>query len=907
MINKKLFLFFLICTLSNTFIRATLKKKAVRNNISKSLYEPLSESFNLAMLSSNKDDDLELQSLINPVEQNIDHKYIDETIPASASNSIIIPEKNEYISPAKEPVQSTAIMPIQSESIPFAFTDNSSDIPLELRSEIKNPDDEMADALQVLNARREESIEFHFENAGLDTLISQIEAIFNITFITDDVIIPETGKTAKATLKGNKITFKTHKPLNKDGAWSLFTTFLDISKFAIVPMGEKNIYRIQPVAQAERSAIRSFIGVDSEELPASDEIIRYVYFIKNSTVEAITSIVKTLKSAAAPMIELKEHKAFLLTDKAYNIRVLMQIVKELDQTTRPQSMSVLKLQRSDAQKVKELYESLINPDQQAAKTRVFRPQQKQSSLYFPEDMKIIAERRTNTLILLGPQDAIKKVEEFIIKYVDIDLEQPYSPLHVIELKYANAAAIADILREVTKFGDSNPAAKASGGVRGGDKFLKKMSFVAEENTNRLIVRGDYEDFLQVKEIVEKLDAQQAQVAIEILILDMADSEKKQLGAQIRSKVPGTDSILGNNVQFQTSGLFAGSSTGAGIVENTNSNLGATKLLGNLISLVTGNGAGAGNTIINLGHDAFGVWGIFQMLQTITNVHVISNPFLMATNKTEAVVKLGTTRRVVTSVVQGNTPISGQGDQEATLTVTITPQINSDGMITLDYNIDIVDFTNPTNPTDAATAVKKIKSKAVVADQEILALGGLVRNQFNVNMSKTPILGDIPVLGWFFKNKNKAVQKQNLLILVSTRIIPAGEVVNNTFDPFSEERYKKLQYMNNTEMSASDKRDPIHHMFFEHKKSDSLIEDFIFERGRETSSKRKSRQARLRTKKQKHMQQKKQSHETTKKSLQKLPAIKSKDEINNSFENQKPIMVQQSINIPTPSLQTEVRV
>ena len=199
-----------------------------------------------------------------------------------------------------------------------------------------------------------------------------------------------------------------------------------------------------------------------------------------------------------------------------------------------------------------------------------------------------------------------------------------------------------------------------------------------------------------------------------------DTENKQLGAQLRSKVPGTDSLLGKNVQFQTSGLFAGSSVGSGIVQNINSNLGATKLLGNLISLVTG--AGPGNTIINLGHDAYGVWGIFQMLQTISNVHVLSNPFITATNKTEAIVKLGTTRRVVTSVVQGNTPIPGQGDYPACLTVTITPQINSDGMITLDYTVEIIDFTNPTNPTDAATSVKKVKSFAVVADQEILALG-----------------------------------------------------------------------------------------------------------------------------------------------------------------------------------------
>lgn len=870
MINKKVYsLIFFVCIAVVSSLHATLKKKGTRNSITRSLYQDAPQHFNIAMLDSQYQEPMQEQEIYNDADA--------LTSNDTPSQSVVEQEKKEHV--AQNP-----ILPVEPENQAFAFSDNSSDIPLELRTEVKNPDDEMADALEVLNARKEESIEFHFENASLETLIQQIKNIFNVTFITDDAITSEPPKQGKTTIKGHKITFKTHKPLSRDAAWSLFTTFLEISGFTIIPMPELGMYRIQPIAQAEKGPIRSFIGTDPEELPSSDEIIRYVYFIKNSTLETITKVVNSLKSKSAPAIELKEHKAFLVTDKAYNIRVLMQIVKELDQTTRPQSMSVLKLHRADAQQVKDLYESLINPDQQAAKTRVFRPQQKTSSLYFPEDMKIIAEKRTNTLILLGPQDAIKKVEEFIVKYIDIDLEQPYSPLHVVELKYANAAAVADILKEVTKFGEETQAGR-SGGVRGGDKFLKPMSFVAEEATNRLIVRGDYEDFLQVKEsIIDKLDEQQPQVAIEVLILDMQDIDTKQLGAQIRSKVPGTNSLLGQNVQFQTSGLFAGNTTGAGIVQNITSNLGATKLLGNLISLVTG--AGPGNTVLSLGHDGYGVWGVFQMLQTISNIHVVSNPFLVTTNKTKAVVSLGTTRRVVTGVVQGNTPIASQGDQKAALEVKITPQINSDGMISLDFEVNITEFTNPTNPTDASTSIKLVKSNAVVADQEILALGGLVRNKFSTNISKTPFFGDIPLLGWLFKNKSKAVQKQNLLILISARIVRPDENIKSNLNHFTTERHNALQVMSQSEVSQSDNRDPIHTMFFNKNKSDSMVEDFIFDRGKIAHVKQRERKKERRAKRDLVKQEK----AAAKRSPRPVTRSQKKQEINLPLENEKAMMV-----------------
>src|SRR5205814_753643 len=78
----------------------------------------------------------------------------------------------------------------------------------------------------------EDSIEFNFEHADLPNFITQIEEIFEVTFISDDALQPLPQ--GKKTMKGNKISFKTHAPLSKKEAWNLFLSFLDIAGFAVI-------------------------------------------------------------------------------------------------------------------------------------------------------------------------------------------------------------------------------------------------------------------------------------------------------------------------------------------------------------------------------------------------------------------------------------------------------------------------------------------------------------------------------------------------------------------------------------------------------------------------------------------------------------------------------------------------
>lgn len=679
----------------------------------------------------------------------------------------------------------------------------------------------------------EDRIELYFENADLEQFLIQIEHIFEITFIRDDLIspLPESTK----TIKGTKISFRTHEPMSRQQAWNLFVTFLRLAGFAIVQEASPRLYRISTLESAKRSPLPTYIGTDSTELPDNDQLIRYIYFVENSPLETILRIIDSLKSTTGTLVPLTDLKAFLLIDQSYNIKSLMRIVKELDRVNMPQAMSVLKLHRADASDVEALYKSLAPQEDRSIVNRL-TARKKSTAYYFPENTRVIAERRTNALILLGAPDAIKRIEQFIMEHIDVERDAPYDLLQVHPIKYANAKTIAEILNAVTQFGKETEAGKV-GGVRSGNKFLSNMSFTPEEKTNQLIISGDYEDYLRVKPIIEQLDREAAQVAIEVLILSVDMTDARELGAQLRSNQNNGYGLLGNNIKFQTTGMRAGGPA-KGVVENS-SGSGSTRLLGDLINLLVG--APAGNTAVSLGQDAFGVWGVLDALQTITNTEILANPFLVATNKTKAWVSNGEKRRVVTATVIGTSPTQTLGDDLAELKVEATPQVNSDGMIVLQLHVELSAFTSPaTDNVNVQKTIKEIITETIVADREVLALGGLIQNTIDNNLSKTPILADIPILGWLFKNKRKEEDKSTLLILVSAHIIEPNS--EEQVRQFTQERIRDYQGMLSPLESVAENRDPVHRYFFasDQNSNANAIDDFLFRRRNQHNNKKKKR-------------------------------------------------------------------
>ena len=446
----------------------------------------------------------------------------------------------------------------------------------------------------------------------------------------------------------------------------------------------------------------------------------------------------------------------------------------------------------------------------------------QTLSYFTPGTRVIPEPRTNTLIILGTETAVRKIEDFILKEIDKEIEKPYAPIHVYELKHLQAKNIAKLLSDAVQFQKNSEAAKA-GGVRDEDKFMKPVAIIAEDSGNRLIITADYDDYFKIHEILKKIDIEQPQIALRVLIVDVDFSNTQQFGAQIRNKKPGSNGLLSNNVNFQTSGL-AGSGS---IVENSTGS-GATRLLGNLVTLATG--GAVGSTYVTLGSDCWGVWGMLEILQSYTQTNVLASPFLVTSNNYQAMISVGETRRVQigTTVSAGTDANLSYADLKADLTVTITPQISYEGFVTLKIVVrDDIFTTTATDPITAGNRTEReIATQVILANNEVLALGGLIRDSVIDAETKVPVLGDIPIIGWFFKNKQKTKTRSSILVLVSAEVIPVDDdvITNRITAEVVNDSKETMQW---TDTRSKD-MDPVHKWFFNDQFNDSVfsINDFV---------------------------------------------------------------------------------
>ena len=610
------------------------------------------------------------------------------------------------------------------------------------------------------------------------------------------------------------------KPLTIDGAWRIFLTILEMSGFSIIPTPD--VYKIVPVAQKLKQPLTSYINIDSSMLPATDETIRYVTFLDNINVSTIKDLVAGMLGTPNSVIAQTDVNGFIITGRSNDISSAMKVVKELDQTGLQESVEVIRLTNANATDVKALFDSLMQKPKGHPLARLLGKKQEVTNAYFPATTKIFAETRTNSLILIGSIDSIKKIEKFIIEKVDTKLKDVKSPLHIYELEYADATQVEEILKQVTAPDglqtEAGQTAARYGAVRGGVKYFKSMNIRADKQGNRLLISTtDEQDWELVKQTIKDLDKAQPQVAIEVLVVAVNLTDQKALGAQLRNKKHGQ---IGKHIDFQAANLTSP-------ILETDANGNAVSLLGNLINALAGT---IGSTVLTFGKTAAeaisgkaccpsgkekanGVWAAFELINQIETASIISQPFITVANKTEATIKVGETRRIVSQRAVseagtiGTDSASGFTDKKAYNTIKVTPQINLDGIINFKINVDFEDFLNDRGDTQ----VRSLDTDVMIANGQVLVLGGFVKTKVTESSSKTPLLHKIPLLGWFFKRKARRLEKQHVFIFMSPTILkPRLRPGVNL--------YTKMKLHNSETdvenfVKAEDTNDPIHNWFF----------------------------------------------------------------------------------------------
>lgn len=702
---------------------------------------------------------------------------------------------------------------------------------------------------KLKNNRTKKKFTFNAINQPLVDIINELAAEKHL-----NIILPQGALAINA-----KINYQVKDKMTIDAAWDRVMDILALLGYSLRPESNNMLTIVKNDGpNVAREAFAIYMDVPLASLPNTTEVIKALFYLRNLSIKIsgndISALLKDMLSNNADIKIDSKTNALILTDKSINIKNVMKIIQELDQSGMRDSIEILPLYYTSAQVIDDLFNKQLlaadpnNPSGTASGGPSF----------FPKNTKIIGLERTNALVIMGTPNGIDAVKDFIIKYIDRPLESGESILHVYELKYLNAIQFAPILQQIVTPGQRD---QATGKVTGPQQYFKDVIVQAELvrkteliqptqpggtptgatqpiaegaqiGGNRLIIAARKKDWVRIKKLIENLDKPQPQVAIEVLIVDLTLAKDKIAAAQMRNK-SGVHDTLAKNVDFQTANIGA-PVVGQDVIGTTPEGDPLTVFAGGLMSnllqffpnnptLNLASDATPGSLIISLNDRINGVWGLFQVLNQFANTTILAQPFLVTTNHQQATVTIQEERLLPGDADTSNNAVAVKFETVvAGLTIDILPHISLTNNINLQVTVNLNQFNNAVS-NNRNTRV--VQTCANVGNGQILALGGLIRNSDNINVTQLSPLSKIPIFGWLFKGEEKVSTKNNLMIFICPTVIEPR--LQGGIDTYTEKKLDLTRSEIDSHLAFENLRDPITRWFFQPDKSygERIMKDY----------------------------------------------------------------------------------
>lgn len=325
---------------------------------------------------------------------------------------------------------------------------------------------------------------------------------------------------------------------------------------------------------------------------------------------------------------------------------------------------------------------------------------------------------------------------------------PLEPLDVvlIPVNYADATTVQPIVQTL---------------------LSERGSINVDERTNTLVIKDIGDNIGAVQQLVMSLDTQTPQVLIESRIVETNDRYVRELGIQWGGEFLYS-AANGNNTGLVFPSTIGVRGAATDQQTPTNGMPGVPNFAVNLPAPIgTGAGGGIGVTLGSLGGNAS--LGLrLSALEENGHLKIISSPKILTLDNRPARISQGTS--IPISVV------SAQGVQtqfvEARLELSVEPHITQDGNILMQLQItkSEPDFENTGARGDPTIIRKEAETELLIADGDTTVIGGIYSKTTGRAQSKVPWLGDIPVLGFFFRDYSESEARTELLIFVTPRIV-----------------------------------------------------------------------------------------------------------------------------------------
>lgn len=574
-----------------------------------------------------------------------------------------------------------------------------------------------------------------------------------------------------------KVSITAPTAITVGDAWKAYLAALNMAGYTLVKSGA--FYKVINARDVRYTPTKIYTGAYT---PDTEAHIMKVIALKNVDASEIARNFRPFMSRYGRIIDIKQTNTVIASDAGTNINRLEKMIKFLDVPGHEDSLHIIPVKNSSAQEIAKLLDTILKGNSSTGRPTPGRPSSSRfSGGQSSENIsKIIAEPRTNSIIAMANADGARQLKELISK-LDVKLLSSSSgKIHVHYLNYGNAEELAKTLSTLisgAKTADSGNRNPNSRFVPSGNEdaaiFNNEVKVTADKDNNALVVTASPTDWLTIKNVINKLDIPRDQVYVEGLILET--TIKKVRGF-------GVDYMGAYGAGAAQRAGFASSAGGGSIID----------LVGKGPQSLSGffGGFGFGGTHeIQIGEQKMkvsSVNGLVKAIASNSNSNVLATPQILAMDNTEAEFEVGQTVPVQrTTTSNAGITTTSQENQEAKLSLKITPQINKvTRFVKLKINQTINDFIGEASsaPTQGlATTTRSAITEVMVRDRDTIAMGGLLRDKDDVSVNKIPLLGDIPVLGWLFKSKNRSTEKVNLLMFLTPRILSPydGEAAETT--------------------------------------------------------------------------------------------------------------------------------
>jgi len=604
-------------------------------------------------------------------------------------------------------------------------------------------------SLTVTASWAQSRVTLNFVNAEIDTVVRAMGQITGKNFLVDPRV--------KGTINISSVS-----PVSAELAYQILISSLRMQGFTAVE--GKGVVKILPEADAKQHFSQTYGKVVKS---GGDQVVTQVYPLQHASAAQLVTVLRPLIAPNNAVSAYPGSNTLVITDYADNLKRITQIIESIDKPNDAEFNII---------KVKHL--SAIELAQQL--TRLFADAPATPAQAGGATMMISADGRSNSLLVRT--DSQGKLATLRAMVAQLDTPSAgMNNLQVVHLRNADATKLAETLRALAA-GESRaaaltgatgaaaapaPAPVSSGGGSG-------VTILADAASNSLVINAPDHLYNSLRVVIDKLDAQRAQVFVEALIVEVTSAKAAELGIQWQGPI------------LQRTGDFA-------LLGGTNFGTGGNNLLGLSASIAAGTAALPG-TGLNLalgqmitlnGEKVTSLTALARLLESDSDANILSTPNLLTLDNEEAKIVIGQNVPFITgSYAQTGSagssasvnPFQTIERKDVGLTLKVKPQVSEGGNIKLQIVQEVSNVQDASNSAGIITNKRSIETTVLVGDGEAIVLGGLIQDDVQNGIDKVPGLGDLPLIGALFRSESRKRTKTNLMVFLRPVVVRTPEAL-----------------------------------------------------------------------------------------------------------------------------------